>query len=105
MRHFPSDDVSRMSLPGSVGWAETGMPMTGFAGATMTEPTIGLIEDEIAVLIDYARRKYAEERYPLAPALRPVREALAKLNPQPAPEPLPPAKPYVPAAIEKKKRR
>ena len=27
--------------------------------------------------LDYAQRKFAEERYPLSPALRPVREALA----------------------------
>ena len=29
-------------------------------------------------------------RYPFAPALRPIREVLAKLDPTPAPEPLPP---------------
>ena len=33
--------------------------------------------DEITILIDYARQKFAEERYPLAPAPRPVRDALA----------------------------
>ena len=32
-----------------------------------------------AALIAYARQKFVEERYPLAPTLKPVREALAKL--------------------------
>jgi hypothetical protein len=48
---------------------------------------------------------YAEERYPLAPALRPVREALAKLDPKLAPEPLPERKPFVPSTVMRKKRR
>jgi hypothetical protein len=32
-----------------------------------------LSPDEMATLIDYARRKYAEERWPLAPELRRAR--------------------------------
>jgi hypothetical protein len=50
-----------------------------------------------------ARRKYAEKRWPLSPELRPVREALAKLNPQPSSTPQP--NPYMPATIGKRKRR
>ena len=61
-----------------------------------------LSPDENQVLIDYARQRFAEERYPLSPALRPVREALAKL--QPVREP-PPPKPYVPSTLLQKKRR
>ena len=53
--------------------------------------------------IAYARRKYAEERYPLSPELRPVREALANLDPKPEPPPAP--KPYIPSTILQKKRR
>jgi hypothetical protein len=66
-----------------------------------------LNDEEAARLIAYAPEKFAEERYPLAPALRPVREALAKLYPKPEPVPLPPAKPYVPSLIvqRQKKRR
>ena len=45
-----------------------------------------LSDDEIRTLIEYARRKFAEERYPLDPALEPVRQALAKLEGKPAPE-------------------
>lgn len=67
---------------------------------------IELSPQETATLIDYARRKYAEERYPLSPELRPVREAIEKLRPKPAPMPLAPARPYVPSlAMQKKKGR
>jgi hypothetical protein len=61
---------------------------------------------EIKTLLDYAKRKYAEERWPLSPELRPVREALAKLDTKPTPEPQPaPSKPYVPSTIGRPKRR
>ena len=56
-----------------------------------------LTEDEIHGLIGYAREKFAAERYPFAPALRPIREVLAKLDPTPKPEPLPPRKASVPS--------
>ena len=62
-----------------------------------------LTEDEIAGLIGYAREKFATEKYPFAPALRPIREALAKLDPTPAAEPLPPPKPYVPSLVLRRK--
>ena len=62
-----------------------------------------LTEDEIAGLIGYAREKFAAERYPFAPALRPIREVLAKLDPTPKPEPLPPRKRYVPSLVLLKK--
>jgi hypothetical protein len=70
----------------------------------VTDPAPNLADDEIARLLDYARRKYAEERWPLSPELRPVREALAKLDAKPAPEPQP-SKPYAPSTIGKRKRR
>jgi hypothetical protein len=35
----------------------------------MTEPELS--DEETRTLIDYARRKFAEERWPLSPALRP----------------------------------
>jgi hypothetical protein len=49
----------------------------------MTEPALS--EEETRTLIDYARWKFAEERW----ALRPVREIMEKLNPKPEPQPLP----------------
>jgi hypothetical protein len=53
-----------------------------------------LSDDEIHGLIAYARDKFAAERYPFAPALRPIRETLAKLEPEPVPQPPAPKKPY-----------
>src|SRR5215216_3089171 len=69
----------------------------------MNEPVLS--PEETATLIDYARRKYAEERYPLSPELREVREALLKLRPKPAAPPRAPARPYVPSSVMQKKRR
>jgi hypothetical protein len=57
-------------------------------------PELSVSETE--VIFEYARRKFAKERFPLAPALRPIREALEKLSLKPVPIPKPPAKPYVP---------
>ena len=48
--------------------------------AAMTE----LSPADTQALIAYARQKFAEERFQLAPGLRPIREALEKLNPKPA---------------------
>jgi hypothetical protein len=53
----------------------------------MTEPE--LADEETRTLIDYARRKFAQERWPLSTALRPVREIMEKLDPKPEPQPLP----------------
>ena len=44
-----------------------------------------LSDADTQALITYARQKFAEECYPLSPALRPVREALAKIDPRPKP--------------------
>jgi hypothetical protein len=55
--------------------------------------------------IAYAGDKFAAEPYPFAPALRPIREALAKLDPKPKPEPLRPRKAYVPSLMLAKKNR
>jgi hypothetical protein len=48
---------------------------------------LNLTDQEIQGLIAYARNKFAAESYPFAPALRPIREALAKLDPKPVPQP------------------
>lgn len=63
-----------------------------------------LTDDEIRHLVSYARGKFDGERYPFAPALKPVREVLAKADPQPKPEPLPPRKPYVPSLLMQRKK-
>ena len=59
-----------------------------------------LRDDEIHGLIAYARDKFGDERYPFAPALRPIREVLAKLDPKPIPERL-----RKPLLAKKNKRR
>jgi hypothetical protein len=64
-----------------------------------------LSDDEIHGLMAYARDKFGDEPYPFAPALRPIREALAKLDPKPKPEPLPPGKPYVPSLVLQRKNK
>jgi hypothetical protein len=72
----------------------------------MRSLSTGLSAEDTHALIGYACQKFAEERYPLAPALRPVPEALAKLDPKPEPVPLPPAKPYVPnLMVQRRKKR
>ena len=47
--------------------------------------SLNLTDGEIHGLIAYARDKFGDERYPFAAALRPTREALAKLDPKPTP--------------------
>ena len=72
----------------------------------MTVDHTQLTREDISALVNYARQKYAEERWPYSQALRPVREALEKLDPKPKPAPLPPAtRPYVPSSVMQKKRR
>jgi len=44
-------------------------------------PTIDLNDDELAALVAGMRRLLADDKYPLAPRLRPLRAALAKLDP------------------------
>jgi len=44
----------------------------------MSDPALSAEENEI--LIAYARRKFGEERWPLSPDLRAVREAIEKLR-------------------------
>ena len=67
--------------------------------------SLNLTDEEIAGLIGYAREKFADERYPFAPALRPIRDALAKLDPTPKPAPPAPKKPYMPSMVLNKGKR
>ena len=67
--------------------------------------SLNLSDHEIHGLIGYVRGKFAAEPYPFAPALRPVRQVLAKLDPKPKPEPLPPRKPHVPSLVLAKKNK
>lgn len=67
--------------------------------------SLNLSDDEIEALLAYARDKFEDERYPFAPALRPVRDVLAKIDPKPKPEPPAPKKPYVPSLLMVRKKR
>jgi len=58
---------------------------------------LALSPEDTAILIDYARPKYAEERWPLSTELRLVREVIEKLRPKPAPVPAAPARPCEPS--------
>jgi hypothetical protein len=63
-----------------------------------------LTPDEITTLIDYARRKFGEERWPLSPELRPIRLLLEQLAL--STERMPPPKPTgEPSLALRKKRR
>ena len=46
--------------------------------------SLNLSAEEIHGLIAYARDKFADEQYPFAPTLRPIREVLAIVAGQPA---------------------
>ena len=56
-------------------------------------PTIDLTEDERAALAAFLRDAIAADRFPMSPRWRPIKSALAKIDPQPEPPPLPPLKP------------
>jgi hypothetical protein len=65
-----------------------------------------LTDEELAALIAYVRDKLAAERFPYSPTLRPVKSALAKLEPPARPEPMPPPKPIgEPSMLLAKRRR
>jgi hypothetical protein len=66
-------------------------------------PPIDLSPDELETLADYARKKYASERWPLSIELRPVREILDKVFPRRPPAPSP--KVYAPPKATPKQRR
>ena len=67
--------------------------------------SLNLAEEEIHCLTAYARGKFAAEPYPFAPALRAIRESLAKLDRKPIPTPLPPRRPYVPGVVPDEKEQ
>ena len=60
--------------------------------------SLNLTDDEIHGLIDYARGKFA-------PALKPIRETLAKLDPKRKPGPPAPKRLYVPSLVLNKGKR
>lgn len=65
---------------------------------------IDLTDDELAAVVASVRRTLDEDRYPLAPRLKPLRAALAKLDPASAPKPPPQPKPPLPEAPARRGR-
>lgn len=61
-------------------------------------PTIDLTDDELAAVAASIRRALDEDKFPHAPRLKPLRAALAKLDPGSAPKPRPGPKPPLPEA-------
>jgi hypothetical protein len=57
---------------------------------------LDLAEDEAAALAQELHAIVENDRYPLSPRIRTLREILAKLRPEPVREPLPPPKVYAP---------
>jgi len=82
--------MSRERCFGLFGRVIMGTPVEGLADTEAFHKICGmslnLSDEEIHGLIAYARDKFANESYPFAPALRPIREALVKLDPKPVPQ-------------------
>ena len=57
---------------------------------------LDLFDDEAAALAQELHAIVENDRYPLSPRIRTLREILAKLRPEPVREPLPPPKVYAP---------
>jgi len=68
---------------------------------------LDLSDDEKLALVALLTRTIADDRYPLSPRVRTLKDILAKLRPDPVREPLPPPKVYAPpkAAAAKRRRR
>ena len=65
-------------------------------------PKPDLTDDELAAVVAALRKLIDEDKFPLSPRLRPLRSALAKLDP---PKPKAPPKPPIAGASEAAIRR
>ena len=65
-----------------------------------------LTDDEKTGFLALLKRATNDDRYPLSPRIRTLRNILTKLQPpQPAPAPLPPPRRYAPPRATAKQRR
>src|SRR4051812_9107609 len=81
------------------------LPITNTDCAMSTQD---LTQEELTAVAEALRRMIDADRFPLAPRLRPLKSALAKLDPPAAVssiEPLPPPKPWTNSTIGQRKRR
>jgi hypothetical protein len=68
-------------------------------------PKPDLTDDELAAVTAALRKLIAEDKFPFSPRLRPLKSALAKLDPpKPKAEPKPPIVGASEAAIRRRKR-
>lgn len=65
---------------------------------TVSIPPIDLTDDELAAVVAAVRHTLEADKFPHAPRLKPLRSALAKLDPASAPKPLSEPKPPLPEA-------
>ena len=68
-------------------------------------PHLDLSDDEAAALTQELHDIVENDRYPFSPRIRTLRGILAKLRPEPVPEPLPPPKVYAPPRALARRRR
>jgi hypothetical protein len=66
---------------------------------------LDLSDDEAAALTQELHTTVENDRYPLSPRIRTLREILAKLRPEPVLEPFPPPKVYAPPRATATRRR
>ena len=66
---------------------------------------LDLSDDEKLALVALLTRTIADDRYPLSPRVRTLKDILAKLRPEPVREPLPPPKVYAPPKATAANRR
>ena len=66
---------------------------------------LDLSDDEAAALAQELRAIVENDRYPLSPRIRTLRDILAQLRPEPVREPLPPPKVYAPPRAVTRRRR
>jgi hypothetical protein len=66
---------------------------------------VDLTEEETDALAGLLRRTIDDDRYPLSPRVQTLKAILAKIQPEPTQEPLPPPKQYAPPRATTAKRR
>ena len=63
-----------------------------------------LTEEETEALARLLSRTIDDDRYPLSPRIQLLKGILAKIQPEPAREPLPPLKHYEPPRVGRRRR-
>jgi hypothetical protein len=66
---------------------------------------LDLTDEETDALARLLRRTIDDDRYPLSPRVQTLKTILAKIQPEPAREPLPPVKVYAPPRASGRQRR